>query len=391
MSISFFQREHLLQTKFMELSISDFYDLIFHGLADRIMLVEAGKRYFTEELEKAVEFGYGRSDVYFCPVEFWDGYKKDRYVNNVFAMVVDIDGLSAFSLEMLLRPGRIPTPTLIVNTGGGVHCYYIFDKPISTFPTGKEKVARLYKALHLIFPVATDRHSIGQAFRMVGGNTKQGNPVRAYLTGDLWQYETLESIVNAFGKRYESDSRPPRIDSLPVSEIAPQVEKKQFKAAQIRGQSVYLSYLNKARIYSQVGFRYKSMMALTVIASKQNISKKQLAADLGSLAKEWAARDGTPMKDAAVADALRMYGKKYVRTKWSTLHEWLGWNVGRNREQWIKQLNSSRQKNSLDAIMEFMRQHPGCKKIEIHRATGLSRVTIDKYYSRAKSLLEKNN
>ena len=76
-----------------------------------------------------------RADLYVPPCEFFHGVYRRAMLAKLFAMVLDIDDMDPDTLGRLLdriKSRELPQPSLIVNSGSGVHLYFNFAEPVDT-------------------------------------------------------------------------------------------------------------------------------------------------------------------------------------------------------------------------------------------------------------------
>lgn len=443
----FKQKEAILGEYGEWLSGPDFYDHVFHGASDdaRVMVVEAGRRFVAMKREEALEFSLGRDDVYFSAVHFYDDYKNDDFIDYIYAFVIDLDNLPpkwlSDILEGIVERGTAPLPSLIVNSGKGVHFYYVLDEALYVYPTVRKKARSLYAMLNEMFEFTPDKHSIGHPFRPVGSLTKLGNVASGYVTGEFW---SIEELADAVGYNWYIPDMSSR-EGLPASEKMiryarmlaernglPEPDFSNFSethafikaltrgGSSARNPSIYddripNEYITDAepngspRWYSrtrdriiektELEHRYKSLMALSVIAYKCRIPYEQLERDVDHITQIWLldrrwARD--PFNAKNVAAALRCYSPKFVRVRRSTLEEWLGWQFTGDKkepqysqEEWLEKLADQKSAASLRAIRNVLKEDPTLSKAEIARRTGLSRQTVYNHYAAAMTYIKK--
>ncbi len=442
----FKQKEAILDEYGDWLSGSDFYDYVFHGaeVDARVMVVEAGRRFVAMPREEALEFCQGRSDVYFSAVHFYDDYKNDDFIDYIYAFVIDLDNLPPKwlreILEGIVERGTAPLPSMVVNSGKGVHFYYVLDEPLYVYPTVRKKARALYAMLNEMFEFTPDKHSIGHPFRPVGALTKIGNVASGYIVGETW---SIEELADAIGYNWYVPDMASR-EGLPATEkmvkyaktLAERnglpepnfdnfAETHSFIKALTLGRSrkspvvlddripsEYITDMEpngSPRWYSRtrdgiiertgLEHRYKSLMALAVIAYKCRIPYEQLERDVDHITQIWVldqrwSKD--PFNTKNVAAALRCYSPKFVRVRRSTLEEWLGWQFrGEKKEpkysqdEWLERLADQRSAASLRAIRTVLKEDPTLSKAEIARRTGLSRQTVYNHYAAAMTYIKK--
>lgn len=420
-----------------------FFDMLYSDLSDddKIMAVEAKKKYFSIRKRDILSYIDGRDDIYFAPVSFWDNYKKDEYIDKIWAFVVDIDHVTPGALKALFRSvqrGAGPMPTVITNSGSGIHFYYIFEEPYKLYSRTRPYARELYTALNRIFEFRTDKHSIGHAYRAVGELTKLGDVTTAFRVGPFWTIEDLSDAVDyvwiepgpvagkdvgatskmmAYAKFLSEQSGEPEPDYTDFNsthEFIRQQHKLYFvqrgldpheyaadragmytTAAPNAGQGWYYNIRSQVMQRTELSHRYTSLMALCVIAYKCRIPYETLKVDIENIADEWEVSprwQHDPFNRKNVPDALRCYSQRFVKVRRETLEEWLGWSMKRreppkrSRKDHLSHLADLRRGQSLGRIMEVLRKSPDVSKSEISRISGLSRPTVYKYYDAAKAL-----
>jgi hypothetical protein len=420
-----------------------FYDTVFHGAkeTEKIMLVEAGKKYLALPREEAMEFSVGRDDVYFCSAHFHDDFKNDNFIDTLYAFIIDIDDLSPVFLEEILKGiiqrGTAPLPTMVVNSGQGVHFYYVLQEPLHVYPTTRKKARELYRVLNEVYEYAPDKHSIGHAFRGVGSLTKLGDVATGYKIGDFWTVEDLGDAVGynwyipdiaskegeaASEKMQRYASHLAELYGVPEPDFSSFIETHQFIEDMTKGHFKQGTLSNKdfeaeSGVFltdaapngspawyrrtrdavlekTELEHRYKSLMALSVIAYKCRIPYEQLQKDVEHIVNRWAvdARWGrNPFNMKNVPAALRCYSQKFIRVRRETLEDWLGWEFpGRKKEkkykdqqEWLETLADQRSGASVRKIRAVLEEDIYMKKTEIARRTGLSRQTVYTHYPAA--------
>lgn len=436
-------KNRFLGTVGVQLAPLEFFDLLYSDLEDdgRIMAVEAKKKYFTVRKGDILDHIKGRDDIYLSPVQFWDDYKKDDYIDKIWALVVDIDHVAPKALEALFRSvqrGTGPMPTVITNSGSGIHFYYILEHPYTLYSRTRRNARELYTALNRIFEFRTDKHSIGHAYRAVGALTKLGDVTTAFRVGELWTIEDLADAVDyvwiepppaageqvkptdkmvsyaQFLAKHSGEPEPDYTDFNAVHAFIRAQHKQSFvrsgldprdfssdragmytTAAPNAGQGWYYDIRSKVMQRTELTHRYSSLMALCVIAYKCRIPYDQLKNDIDNIADEWEvsprwAQD--PFNRKNVPDALRCYSQRFVKVRRETLEEWLGWSMQRrdppkrSQKDHLSHVADLRRGRSLGRIMEVLRTHPTASKSEISRLSGVSRPTVCKYFEAAKAL-----
>ncbi len=166
-------------------------------------------RYVTDDLATLLKL---RTNVAFVsPCSFLGGKKDLKHLRFIHALVVDLDYVDPQQIKDLIHQctiGFLPTPTYVVNSGTGLHLYYVFNKPVRCYPNQQPAYAKLKHALidlcwNMYTSKGTDRQYSGlvQPYRIVGSRSKldvdkqtqkvisQDFPVLAWRYGDKWTVE----------------------------------------------------------------------------------------------------------------------------------------------------------------------------------------------------------
>lgn len=159
------------------------------------------------------------------------------------------------------------------------------------------------------------------------------------------------------------------------------------------------------REHTHPGYRFSSMKALAIIAFKENVLRETFVSDIEELAEYWSSYDwkGDNFNARNVEAIVRLFdgAVRYSNTSAETLEEWLGYEFkrigvkrnGRNQENHLqfargvkslkKQMGevvSDGRPEKSKIVEKWRKENPDGKKIDCHRETGLSRVTIDKWW-----------
>lgn len=284
------------------------------------------------------------------------------------------------------------------------------------------------------------RHWLGQDYRVVNSKTKLNQKSRIFKTGETY---TIEELIEHYGieidpkKHYATkamikyatniakdleltapdfENSKETYDFIKENKDAAYLvreEKRQKKQAKQKGKKPrkattwYKNTLFYMRDHTHPGYRFSSMKALAIIAFKENVPREIFVDDIEELAEYWSGYDwkGDDFNARNVEAIIRLFegAVRYSNTSAETLEEWLGYEFkrignkrnGRSREDHLKmarfvrdELNGKKDNwrntegapNKARIIKDWRAANPSGKKIDCHRATGLSRVTIDKWW-----------
>lgn len=342
------------------------------------------------------------------------------------ALIVDLDGVGDYELTDLFHKinlpddhsFKIPLPTYIACSGTGLHLYYVFDEPIDLFPNIKIQLKGMKHDLtrKVWHYTETSRlkdvqyQSINQGFRMVGStNSKYGNTVAAFRTGERWSLSDLNAYVNS---KVDVNQRfgPTKMTREEAKETYPEwyqrvvVEKnrkpKKWDIASKQGYALYEWWLRKMGEVKP-GHRYFYLMCLAIYACKCDVPKSKLKRDMErafTFLKEVKHENEFTKED--VKSALEAYDMEYYDTNIESIEHYSAIRIERNKRNGRKQsehiklmnfvrdeINGNkdwRNKNgspSKEKIVQNYRQkNPNGTPKECIEDTGLSKNTVYKWW-----------
>lgn len=335
-----------------------------------------------------------------------------------------------------------PEPNFIILSGHGVHLYYLFDEPISLYPYIKVQLKELKYALtnkiwnkYTSIEKKPQVQGINQGFRVVGSRTKDGAPepvARAF------QYRidpyTLDELCSFVPEASRVDQqklwRETKYTISEAKEKFPEwyqrvvldqnYERSYWQISEkVHGDNPYALYdwwYNKIRAGATYGHRYFSIMCLAIYAIKCQVPYERLEQDAFELVPFL---DGLNPEEPFTIDdcksALECYDLRYSTFPIDDISKLSGIEIeknkrnGRTRKEHLqakywrndkgrREVNICRQNRELaledmrdagelkgrpskgNVVKEWRHKHPDGRKIDCYRDTGLSRVTIDKWW-----------
>lgn len=268
---------------------------------------------------------------------------RRRFKSNaryLYALAFDLDEVGVSELSEVIHQqtiGMTPQANIIVNSGDGIHLYYILAKPMPLYPKVYETLTAIKKALtRLIWNKASSRtgelnqvqiQPIIQPFRVPGSRTKHGDIVTAWHNADA-PLHTIESL-NRFAtkssfKIYNSGVSQEQAKALDkgaystnrltkarAKELYPEWYQRRIEEGAPRKtwnvhRGLYDWWLNKLWESDQVaiGHRYHCIMFLAVYAKKCNVPFEELKRDALALVPRMEALTGNTGRHFSVQDAL---------------------------------------------------------------------------------------
>ena len=347
-------KDAILKSCFPPAPYFDFVGDVFAGM-DKLMVVTAEKGYSEMDVDELMSYQADRSDVYVVPASFINGYNSSSTCKDVYALVVDLDKMKPETLQVIIENGNLggetPMPTYIVNSGQGVHFYYVFGEPVPHYHVNRKILKALYRKLCGITKqnilAKTDWHAITQPFRLPGSRTRLDQLVTGWKSGEKWDVKALAYRLGVdcaeldlrrrplLSQREYKESREKYLQEQEENGEKKRARKAKNNRATWRSslegkEGFYRSCLQRCYEETQEGSRYRSMCALVVVARKVvAISKEQVEQDLLQLLEHYN-RIGKHMTTSEVKKALRMYNPKALETTSQTLEDWFGWKFRRD-------------------------------------------------------------
>lgn len=167
---------------------------------------EAHRCTLTDELEELDEL-IGKDFAIMSPVSYFGKSRSGKNARYLYAIAFDLDGVGMPQLRDTLHQmdhGFMPAATFIVNSGNGLHLYYLLESPVAMYPQNQKFMKELKYALtRRIWNKFTSYlkepqvQGVMQGFRVVGSGTKLGldYPVVAYRYGKRVSLEYLLDFV----------------------------------------------------------------------------------------------------------------------------------------------------------------------------------------------------
>ena len=291
--------------------------------------------------------------------------KNARYA---YGYAIDLDGVGMGQLRDLLhqmRIGYLPMANIIVNSGTGVHVYYLFEKPIALFDN-MAKVLQQQKngLITLIWNWATSslkdpqRLGIYQGFRVPGTPTKLGKDikVRAFYNRDQGYWSVGE--FNRFFKDPKNILEQWQIDLIDKAVFKEdRLTRKQAKALYPewservieRGDKTKRSWKAHRGLYewwknvlrtegeAKVGHRFLCLVALAMYAKKCGVSYEELEEDMLSFVEpfeELTYDDDNHFTTDDAYDALKSFKEDYCYISRSAIEHITNIRIDKNKRSY---------------------------------------------------------
>lgn len=373
--------------------------------------------------------------IFMAPVSYVGVRRLNRNARQMFALCIEVDDLvvkgeaqeGLRSLLLDIDQAYSPRPTFILCSGGGVHLYYVFEKPVNLYPSIFKQLEKMKKELtkRLWNRRVTSAHDrvqyegICQPFRMLGTVTKSGERTRAFRTGEKINVDYLNGFVKEHNRvflHYEKYQRAAGITPLPVAkekwpewyERVPERQKAgkdPIRRTWKTHRGMYDRFLERIPYEARSGHRYNSLLVLGACALKCKISKEEFEADCWRLLPELDFDTSKPFTERDIVDVIKSYkSKDLTRMTVEAAAALSGMEIrrakrnGRKQEDHIKRITALRDSDypegtwrnkdgrpkgsgtAQQTVLEWRKSNPDGRKADCIRATGLTKPTVYKWW-----------
>lgn len=361
----------------------------------------------------------------FCmiaPISYAGRVRKNDNARYMYALCIEVDhikpktGLEELIYSWVRDILAVPEPTYIVCSGAGLHLYFVFERPIPLWRNVFEQLTEVKKYFTPILwsqyiSLASDAiqyESINQPFRCVGTRTKAGSYALAFKVGKKITIEQLNSFLPKELKLncvYKSKHTLDEAKKLYPEWYQRRIEQGQERGCYNRHKPIYYNWIDKILKGAVVGKRYNCLENLCSLAVQCNIEPEQVEADCRRIAEHFERltnSEDNHFTEYDVLCALKTYhtaSEQAYRRKIEYIAKKTGIPLTPNKRNGRKQKQHCEVMRAIESITnpnwregngrkpkseiveEWRRAHPDGKKIDCHRETGLSRVTIDKWWN----------
>lgn len=377
------------------------------------------------------------------PISYAGKNRTAEHARFLYAFAVDLDrlrykdgepiGLLNLWERHIELMDRIPKPTYIVSSGTGLHLYYVLTDPIAMFKDTSRRLQAVKRDLTSLIWHDTivdidsvrdiQQEGIYQGFRVPGTITKTGSRARAFMTGERISIGELLRYTEGFRRDREKleEKQFVKKKSLTLAkakELYPdwyerRIEKQEPKGVWHVSRNVYDWWKRKIFEGATVGHRYYCVMMLAIYARKCSmydekhnpnpVTREELERDAFGLIEhmeQMTNDESNHFTTGDVLDALEAYNEKWITYPRNSVENRSGIRIDANKRNGRKQADHLRRARAVQAVdypsgewregngrkpkeeivREWLRTHPGGKKADCIRDTGLSKPTVYKWW-----------
>ena len=392
-------------------------------------------RFVVNDEHETLDELIGQEFAIMSPVSYFGKSRTGKNARYLYAITFDLDGVDMPQLRDTfhqMNSGFIPSATFVVNSGTGLHLYYVLDRPVPMYKQNQQFLKELkYSLSRRIWNKFTSNipdpqiQGVLQGFRVVGSGTKLGldYPVVAYRYGKAVSIEYLLQYVPDTNGDLQRVTGALLKDTIPLAEARkkyPDWYERRIVNGERRGcwtvkRDLYDWWLRKIETEIHVGHRFYGIMTLAIYAIKCNIDEEELRRDAYRLMKiydDMSYEDSNRFTEDDVVKALEMYNESFVTFPRADIAKYSGIQIpankrnGKNQKQHLEVARAVRdvkvkhrgkaiwwegngRPDKEQLVRDYMNAHPGVrKKTEIADALQIDRHTVGKYYDKIRLELE---
>ena len=385
---------------------------------------KARRHTITDELDTLQEL-QDTDFTIMSPISYFGRQRSGKNARYLYALVFDLDGVGMPQLRDTLHQMNkdiLPKATFVVNSGTGLHLYYVLSEPVPMYPQNQKYLKELKYALtRQIWNRFTSTirepqmQGVLQGFRVIGSSSKLGRefPVVAYRLGGTVELEKLLDYIpdsNGEQQRIHGLMRKRRLSLAEAKEKYPdwyerRVVKKERRGRWTVKRDLYDWWLHRIREEIHVGHRFYGIMTLAIYAKKCDIDEDELRQDAFALLQPYddmSIEDINRFTKDDIVCALEMFNEDYVTFPRDDIAKISGLSMPVNKRNWrnqeqhlqfargIREIKSKLgedvtgggRPSECSRVLTWRQQHPEGRKADCHRDTGLDPKTIRKWWDK---------
>ena len=394
-----------------------------NGIALEIAGDGRARRYvITDDLQKLCDLADTDFTI-MAPISYYGRKRSGKFARYLYALTFDLDGVGMSQLRDVLHQmnnGILPKATFIVNSGTGLHLYYVLTEPVPMYPQNQHYLKELkYSLTRQIWNRFTSSikqpqmQGLLQGFRVVGSGTKlgKGYPVVAFRLGNQVELDRLLEYIpasNGDRQKLQGIMQKSSMSLAEAKEKYPDWYERRVVRHERRGRwtvkrDLYDWWLRRIRDEIRVGHRYHGVMTLAIYARKCSIGEDELRKDAYSLLQpydEMSVEEVNRFTKDDVEAALSMFNEDYVTFPRDDIARLSGMAMPVNKRNWRKQRdhlgraravqnfddpegrwrNKEGRPKAQERVYEWRQRYPDGRKVDCHRDTGLDPKTIRKWW-----------
>ena len=385
---------------------------------------EKARNYLVFDDLETIDDIKGTEFAIMSPVGYSGRNRTAKNARWLYGIGIDLDGVGMAQLRDVFHQMKhefLPQCTYCVNSGHGLHLYYLLEKPVPLYRHLHDRLRDFkYELIAKIWNRYTSTYTerdqvqyqgIFQGFRAVGTQSKLGKRyiVTAFKTGERVTIEYLNTFLMDKSKALTDFGYKSALDLSAAKEKYPEWYERRVVRGEDRGRwhikrDLYDWWLRKLKGgEASVGHRYWCLSVLAAYGVKCDVPEDEVLTDALELLPsldEISDDEHNRFTKRDVLDAMNMYQESYVTYSRAEVERVSGISVPANKRNGRKQAlhlvraravqevdypngawrNRDGRPSKQQIVLEWQAAHPDGKKIDCERSTGLSRHTVLKWW-----------
>lgn len=352
-----------------------------------------------EDVLQTAVFGENRTKVAVFPASYFH-WPAQKNLENFYAIVIDLDGVSAADLYCLLKlEMKRLLPTYIVNSGGGVHLVYIFEEPIVAYKFRHQTIKQMIREVGNYFRKARygyridpNSSSLVHPYRVIGSETKLGQTCAVFKVGEKWSVKKMLKKLGIKTDVFKDKAARKQAQE----EKKTSADKKDRVVKMPTGHKNFYNFFALQMTNVQEGHRYNALFALAIVAYKCRVKREEVESLIAALIDVYNQREHKEIvKEYELKKAMYGYSLNYVGVSSKQLEEWTGipfphTGVKRRpkgqrlkRDEHLKvarAVKNAKETATREAIMRrYLEANPSASLTELMDELGWTKKTVVKY------------
>ena len=382
---------------------------------------EKARNYLVFDDLDMIDKVQGAEFAIISPVGYCGRNRTAKNARWLYGIAIDLDGVEMSQIRDVfyqMKNEVIPQCTYCVNSGHGLHLYYLFEKPVPLYKHLHDSLREFkYELIGRIWNRYTSTYTerdqvqyqgIFQGFRIVGTQSKLGKRyiVTAFETGKRVSIEYLNQFVD---KAVEKLDYQPKLGLGMAKEKYPDWYERRVVRGESKGRwhikrDLYDWWIRKIKNSKvTVGHRYWCLSVLASYGIKCDIPEDEVLSDalkllpyMDSLSDD----EHNRFTKRDVLDAMNMYQESYVTYSRAEIERVSGIAVPANKRNYrkrsihVKYMNNQRafkvamgectnggRPSKKELVRQWQVSHPDGQKADCVRETGLSKPTVYRWWN----------
>jgi len=357
----FLEKNKILERYFHELNPINYLSEIFNNSEVNYFIPKLS-RPERGDIYDVLDSAWYEGGIYVSYQDFDGREFRRENLKAIKCLVVDIDDIDSrdiYEIIQLINSG-ILFPTYLVNSGNGIHLIFKLKRVISYSESIESLNRKFLETIKEKLPT-TDILPLTHYYRVPGSYTKFGEKATVFRAGDEIELKEIRMIKN-----YEKIMKN-RIYSEPNAHPM-----------------FYYWFRSKIAETAIKGCRYTSLYALSIVAWKCKISKKQLEKDLKHIVSAWNKKFYyDPLKENEIKKALKAYKPISVSARREYLNTLINFEMKPkkkgNQKQYLRKIREKRVKKNREKLRYWLKKLQNPSLSELENKTGIDHKTIKKY------------